>query len=667
MKVQQTHERKDHFGKKRPETKKDGAQSLKAEINYRALLEQIPAITYITALDEIGSKLYISPQIEAMLGFTSAEWLADPQLWFKRVHSGDRKRVLAEIQSCYTHGRPFRSEYRLISRDGRVIWVRDEALVVRDESGQPSFIQGVMLDISKLLRTEEAKQRSEAKFRAIFEGTAIGIALIDMEGQLMESNPALQKMLGFSGEDLRHRIFKEFTHPDDKTADVDLYRELMEGKRNHYQIEMRYIRKDGGWVWSRLNVSLVRSAGGEPQYTIHMVEDITEHKRLEDQFLQSQKMETVGRLAGGIAHDLNNLLTVLSGYSQLTLLGLKENDPVRGNIEEIKKATDRATDLTHRLLAFSRRQVLDMKVVDLNMIVRGLERMLRRVIGEDIELNIILADDPGQVKTDPGQIEQVIMNLAVNARDAMPKGGKLTIETANVELDEDYTRSHIGIAPGRYVMLSMSDTGVGMTPEVRERIFEPFFTTKEEGKGTGLGLSTVYGIVKQSGGNIWVYSEPGQGTTFKIYLPSVDEEAEALPSRNESGKLPKGTETVLLVEDEPSVRELAARVLRQQGYTVLEATNGNEAMCIARGHMKEKIHLLLSDVVMPQMGGKELVKQFKSLHPEIKVLFISGYTDIAITHNSGFKPGATFLQKPFSPTELVKKVRNVLDSTTPLT
>jgi CheY-like chemotaxis protein len=334
---------------------------------------------------------------------------------------------------------------------------------------------------------------------------------------------------------------------------------------------------------------------------------------------------------------------------------------LRDNAEEIRKSTERAENLTRQLLAFSRRQVMEMKVFDLNDLLRNLEKMLCRVIGEDIELTTLLAEDLGRVKVDPGQIEQVILNLAVNARDAMPSGGKLTLETANVEIDEAYARSHISVVPGHYVLLSVSDTGGGMPPEVKEQIFEPFFTTKGKGKGTGLGLSTVYGIVKQSGGNIWVYSEPGKGTTFKIYLPRVEEEVDALPRRDEPSDLPKGNETILLVEDDSSVRDLAARFLRGQGYKILEATNGNEAIRIARKSKKEKVHLLLTDMVMPQMGGKELVERFRSIHPEIKVLFISGYTDTAITHHGLSEPNTTLLQKPFSLTSLAQKVREVLD------
>jgi PAS domain S-box-containing protein len=619
------------------------------------------SITYIATLDEARRGLHISPQIETLLGYTASEWLADPGLCLRHLHPEDRERVLQEVSQTQGNGKPFRCEYRLLTRDGRVVWVRDEAIVVRNEAGCPCLIQGVMWDISEHKQREERLQKSESKFRTIFERVAVGTALVDTEGRLVESNPALQGMLGYSGEELQNKVLKDLTHPDDAMMDVDLYGELVSGKRDHYQIEKRYIRKDGAVVWGRVNVSLIQGPEGKFQYTICMVEDITERKRLETQFFQSQKMETIGRLAGGIAHDFNNLLTVIKGYTQITLNRIKEGDPSRENIEEIMKAAERGAELTHQLLAFSRRQILDMKVLDLNSLVRSLEKMVGRIIGEDIEMFTVFADDLGKVKTDPGQIEHVILNLAVNARDAMPNGGKLAIETANMELDENYAHTHIGVTPGSYVMLSVSDTGVGMSPEVKERIFEPFFTTKEEGKGTGLGLSTIYGIVKQSGGNIWVYSEPGQGTTIKIYLPRVEEEVDTVPLREDIDRLPKGNETVLLVEDESSLRGLTARVLRGQGYTVLEASNGDEALSVARELMKEKIHLLLTDVVMPQMGGKELVKRFKGIHPRVKVLFISGYTDQVITHRGVLKPGTPFLQKPFSPVALSKKVREVLD------
>ena len=394
---------------------------------------------------------------------------------------------------------------------------------------------------------------------------------------------------------------------------------------------------------------------------------IINHKRtekemaaLQEQLRQSQKMEAIGQLAGGVAHDFNNLLTVIKGYSQLSLMQLNEGNPLRGKLEEIQKAADRAASLTRQLLAFSRRQVMEMRVLDLNILIKDLEKMLRRIIGEDVELITFLADDLGRVKTDPGQIEQVVMNLSINARDAMPDGGKLTIETANVDLDEEYARNHVAVTPGRYVMLSVSDTGVGMTPEIKEKVFEPFFTTKKKGEGTGLGLSTVYGIVKQSGGNIWVYSELGKGTTFKIYLPRVDEPPEEMVEKVMKEDFPRGSETILIVEDNEEVRKLAMRVLEKQGYNVLEASNGNDALLLPN-ERKESVHLILVDVVMPGISGRQFVEQFKEVCRDCKVLYMSGYTENGIVHHGVLEKGMNYIQKPFTVDGLARKVREVLN------
>jgi signal transduction histidine kinase len=422
-----------------------------------------------------------------------------------------------------------------------------------------------------------------------------------------------------------------------------------------------------GW-FDLYSFPFIDTVTGKMRGVIEYARDITERKRteeeklsLQEQLRQSQKMEAIGQLAGGVAHDFNNLLTVIKGYTQLSLLDLKENNPLRGNLQEIEKATQQATDLTRQLLTFSRRQVLDFKVLDLNTLLKGLEKMLRRIIGEDIELVTHLEENLGRVKIDPSQIEQVIFNLAVNARDAMPSGGKLTVETANVELDEGYAYTHVGVTPGRYVGLSVSDTGVGMSQEEKEKAFEPFFTTKGKGKGAGLGLSIVYGIVKQSNGNIWVYSEPGRGTTFKINLPRTEEELDTFRKRAETDFFPGGSETVLLVEDDELVRDLANRLLKQLGYKVLVAVNGEDALHVAREHDGEKIHLLLADIVMPQMGGKELAIKLKILRPDVKVLYTSGYADNAIAHHGFLDPAIHFLQKPFSLKTLSQKVREVLD------
>jgi len=452
---------------------------------------------------------------------------------------------------------------------------------------------------------------------------------------------------------------------------VGMLREVTEQHKAGQLVAKREAVAEEAVYLKLYNETLIRKLEGKmeqlEQVNQSLEKDITERKRaeeeakaLQEQLRQSQKMEAIGSLAGGIAHDFNNLLTVIKGYSQLSLMELKEGDPLKPNIEEVQKAADRAAGLTRQLLAFSRRQVMEMRVLDPNTLLRDLDKMLRRIIGEDIELVTQLADDLGTIKADPGQVEQVIMNLAVNARDAMTKGGKLTIETANVELDKTYARNHVAVEPGPYVMLSVSDTGVGMTPEVRDRVFEPFFTTKEKGKGTGLGLSTVYGIVKQSGGNIWVYSEPGKGTAFKIYLSRVDEPLEEVGEKVVQKELTGRGETILVVEDEEEVRKLAVQILRRQGYTVLEASQGNEASHICEQH-KGPIHLMVMDVVMPGMNGRELVKSLEPHHPEMKVLYMSGYTDNAIVHHGILEKGLSFLQKPFTLEGLLRKVREVLD------
>jgi signal transduction histidine kinase len=421
----------------------------------------------------------------------------------------------------------------------------------------------------------------------------------------------------------------------------------------------RHRKKDGTVIEVDVSANAIVFEGKEAW--LLLATDVTEKRSLEAQLFQSQKMESMGRLAGGVAHDFNNLLGVISGYGELLHKRVRGDPRLRRYAEDIVKAAQRAAGLTGQLLAFSRRQVLQPKVLDLNSVVGETETMLRRVIGEDVQLVTVFDDRLGAVKADPGQMEQVLMNLAVNARDAMPKGGRLTIETGNVQLDRTYAQQHPGVAPGRYVMLAVSDTGHGIAPEVKARIFEPFFTTKEPGRGTGLGLATVHGIVKQSDGHVWVYSEPGHGTTFKIYLPAADEVAAEDAADAVEPELPRGSETVLLVEDEGSLRELVRECLEALGYTILEARHGAEALTVCEGHADD-IHVLMTDVVMPGMSGRELGERLRALRPELRVLYMSGYTDDAVVLHGVLAEKMAFLQKPFTEQALARKLREVLDA-----
>jgi two-component system cell cycle sensor histidine kinase/response regulator CckA len=512
-------------------------------------------------------------------------------------------------------------------------------------------------DISERKRAEAALRESEQRYRLLTENSSDLITMFDQEHRVIYASPSFQQVLGYDPAQVIGTTIFNRIHPDD--------RELMSHAQSLLETEgtaettIRLHHADGSWHWFEATAT-ASTWEGKPCF-IGRSRDVTEHKRLEGQLLQSQKMESIGRLAGGVAHDFNNLLTVIIGHAEMAHESLPRDHPVRSDMEELIKAGGRASSLTRQLLAFARKQIIEPRVLMLNDLILDMDRLLRRLIGEDIELITLPAANLGWVKVDPGQIEQVIVNLAVNSRDAMPSGGRLTIETRNATLDEVYAHQHIEAAVGAYVLLGISDTGIGMDAEVQAHLFEPFFTTKSAGRGTGLGLATCYGIVKQHGGVINCYSEVGHGTTFKIYLPRV----EALPQTEQrptyTEEMPRGSETVLLVEDEAAVRTLAARILRDQGYVVLEAANGEEGLRLAQERGGEIIDLLLTDVVMPRMSGVALAEQLQALRPAIKVLFTSGYTDNAIIHHSQVDPGIAFLHKPFSPAALARKVRDVLD------
>jgi two-component system cell cycle sensor histidine kinase/response regulator CckA len=527
-----------------------------------------------------------------------------------------------------------------------------------------------MLELEQEVRirreTEESLRQSEERYRAIFNGAAEGILIVEHHTRdIKYVNPAMCRMLGYNEDELKHLTVNDI-HPayilDRMGFDFEAHdRE----NKTLFQQDIECQMKDGTIIYSNVVLTPRIIIDGIPHSAAFFL-DVTkrkkaeeEKKKMEEQLLQSQKLEAVGRLTGGIAHDFNNILTAIIGNAEIILATLPKGDPTRGGAEEIRSAGERAAGLVSQLLAFSRKQVLQPAIMSLNDTVHDMDKMLRRIIGEDIKLKTILAPNLDLIEADTGQIEQVIMNLVVNARDAMSRGGKITIETANAELDEEYARSHISVIPGPYVMMSVSDNGAGMTKEVQEHIFEPFFTTKEKGKGTGLGLSTTYGIVKQSKGNIWVYSELGKGTTFKVYLPCVEKQAYVKEKKGKKAGPVTGSETILIIEDDEMVRKYTERVLKGSGYRVLIAANGDEAVRIAGEH-EGPIHLMLTDVVMPGMSGQEIEERLRTLRPDIKVLYMSGYTDDAIVDNGVLDKDKMFLQKPFTIDALAGKVREVL-------
>ncbi|HEX2094484.1 MAG TPA: PAS domain S-box protein [Longimicrobiaceae bacterium] len=586
--------------------------------------------------------------------------------WEDRIHPDDRARMGAGLEVALHGSRQlWMDEYRFRRADGTYAFVLDRGYVIRDENGSPVRMIGAVMDLTGRREAEEALRASEERYRFLFEGgnDAVFVYALEEGGgptPFREVNGVACQWLGYSREELLRLSPLDFSDPEDPEGCRSFLAKLL--RDGHAMMEGGLVARDGTRIPVEASARVL-DRGGE-RVVISVFRDITERKQAEEalqesqkQLLQAQKMEAVGRLAGGVAHDFNNMLTAISGFTHLLHLEMGGEEPAREYLEEIIRATDRSTDLTRQLLAFSRQQVLQPKRLDLNVVVGDMDRMLRRLIREDIDLVTVLEPSLGCVLADPGQMQQVVLNLAVNARDAMPSGGRLVIETRNVEVGPEEVRRRSYLRPGSYVSLVVHDTGAGMSPEFQERIWEPFFTTKEVGKGTGLGLSTVYGIVKQSGGYIWVESTRGRGSCFRILLPRVAQEPDSGAEGRTSGKITRGAGTVLLVEDEPSVRRLARKVLLRCGYQVVEAECGIEAIHIFEEH---SFDLLLTDMVMPRMSGMELGERLLARTPSLRVLYMSGYTDDAAVQHGTLPPGTNFIPKPFTPEELAQKVREVL-------
>jgi PAS domain S-box-containing protein len=604
----------------------------------------------------------VNPALVAMGGFPDKESCLRVNVHELCVNPDDGRKFQAEMES---RGIVRDFEVQLCRPNGKVWWAAVNARPARKNDGRSLCYEGSLQDITERKRAEVSLRGTNQVLQTLVHASPLVITVHDPEGNVRMWNRAAEQVFGWKEDEVAGR--PDPTVPEDKEEEWRALRKRALEGGTPTGVEVRRRGKDGSPVYIRLSASPLRHGSGDMLGIMSVVENITERRiaeeerqNLKKQLFQAAKMEAVGRLAAGVSHDFNNLLTAIEGYSDLLLGQLDEADPRRGSVEEIRKAGERACALTRQLLTFCRQKADQPKVLSLNRSVANLESMLRRLIGESIEIRTLL--DPGlwMVKTDPGRIEQVIINLAVNARDAMPQGGKLSIETANVQLDDVRIFENVPVRPGRYVMLVVSDNGLGMDEETKRHMFDPFFTTKESDKGTGLGLSVVYGIVKHSGGYIWVYSEPGGGSTFKIYLPRVEEGSESIvPAAVSSGHI-RGSETVLLVEDDDVVRRLIREILERSGYTVFDARNGSEALNVCE-RSEERIQIMVTDMVMPEMSGVELSRRIGSLRPGMKIVYMSGYSDNVLAYHGILDPGTAFLQKPFTPDDLERKVREVLD------
>jgi PAS domain S-box-containing protein len=627
-----------------------------SEEHLRTVLDA--SLSAIVSMDGQGEVTYWNRRAAELFGWTAEEAVGRPVADLI-VPPGLREAYGAGLRGHQETGKRGvlnrRSEMVALCKDGSGVPVEITLAEVPGDACT-AFID----DVRERKQAEAALRRSEEHFRSLIENASDLIVVADTANGITYLSPSVERVLGFLAEERLGRSPLELVHPEDQLKVQQLFEDTARPVAIMEPLRVRLRHRDGSWRTLEA-VARRQAQEGVVGGVVINARDITEREHLEAQLAQAQKIEAVGRLAGGIAHDFNNLVTAILGYADLALRRLPGHDPLRRNVEEITRAGERAAALTQQLLAFSRKQVLQPRVLDVREVLAGAQGLLRRLIGEDIELVIRAEQGVGRVRVDPVQLEQVLLNLAINARDAMPQGGRLVLEAQGVDLDEAYAREHLGGQAGRFVMVAVSDTGHGMSRETQARIFEPFFTTKEMGKGTGLGLSTVYGIVKQSGGYIWVYSEPGRGSTFKVYLPRVTETAEAAAEPPAPAVPARGSETVLLVEDEDSVRELVQELLESVGYEVLTAARPAEALRLAADYAGP-LHLLLTDVVMPQMDGPELAQRLRNLRPDVRVLYVSGYSPGIVADHGVLEHGGTFLQKPFSAEALETKVRETLDA-----
>ena len=596
-----------------------------------------------------------SDRLHEIVGTTPDGFSNQISEFIDRVHPEDLPGVTSAITAHFQNNEPYRTEFRLRKTDGEYIWVVSIGEAIRDDEGNPLRMVGSIADISQNRRTQGALRESEDRYRTLFEYHSDAVFVVTNEGNFVEVNQQACKLLGYEREELLKKRVTDFLLPDQTSVGMTLFAQLAE--QGNAQGELRLIREDGREVFTDINCTLLPDGG-----YLASLRDTTMRKQLEKRLLQSQKLEDVGRLAGGVAHDFNNMLSVVMGYATLAIKLLPTGHKVRSDLQVIHRVAQKSADLTQQLLAFSRRQIMEPRVIDFNDLILDMDKMLRQVLSEDIEFVMIPARDLGLVKVDPTQLEQVIMNFVVNARDAMPNGGKLTIETENFSFKQHQPTACPDISVGEYIQIIVKDTGIGMTEETQSHIFDPFFTTKGS-SGSGLGLSTCYGVIKQSEGHISVSSIPGEGTTFKVYLPRVEDQADLFYTDTRTVSMPQGTETILLVEDDQSLRQMSARVLEEQGYVVIEASHGQEALEVAEAHITDdgKIDLVLTDVIMPQMGAIGLAERIQTIVPDVKILFTSGYSEKATAQYDKLETGSNFLKKPFTAETLTNHVRQILD------